>query len=87
MDFRYLPDTPEFKRYRDETNFGVCGKLKSETNEKAILEAVVLKKKQYALRLQDEEKLRNRETPAPFMHDYFLSTYKDWGAPQAKLRV
>jgi len=77
MDFSYLPDTPEYEMYRDASNFGVCGKLKSETNEKAILEAVVLKKKQYALRLQDEEKLRNRGTPAPFMHDYFFSTYKD----------
>jgi rRNA-processing protein FCF1 len=70
MDFSYLPNEEKYRKYRSDKFKGVVGKLKSETHEKEILEVVVLKKKQYALLVNDPEhgeKLRAKGIPLNFL--------------------
>jgi len=79
MDFSYLPDTVEFQAYKiNNKNKGVMGKLKSETNEHEILEGIVLRKKQYALKLQNRpDKIKNRGQVKSFSSDITFESYKD----------
>lgn len=80
MDFSYLPNKPEFSNYKSDKYKGKPGKLKSETNEILILEAVFLKKKCYSFLLdclEYIEKNKLKGLPACFLLDYCFQTYKD----------
>jgi len=77
MDFSYLPDTDEYKLYQSNVHKGKMGKLKSETNEHEIIEAVVLRKKQYALKLQNKpDKVKNRGQIRSFSSEITCESYK-----------